>query len=37
MIVMPVADVDRAQAFYEDAGFALDVDHAPATTSGSCS
>ena len=27
LIVMPVTDVDRARAFYEAAGFALDVDH----------
>ena len=26
-IVLPVADVDRAKAFYEQAGFTLDVDH----------
>ena len=28
MVVVPVADVDRAKAFYEQAGFTLDVDHA---------
>ena len=27
LIVLPVTDVDRAKAFYEQAGFALDVDH----------
>lgn len=27
LIVLPVADVDRAKAFYEKAGFRLDVDH----------
>jgi predicted enzyme related to lactoylglutathione lyase len=27
MFVVPVSDVDRAKAFYEQAGFALDVDH----------
>ena len=27
MIVLPVADVDRAKAFYEQAGFTCDVDH----------
>jgi predicted enzyme related to lactoylglutathione lyase len=26
-IVLPVTDVDRAKAFYEQAGFNLDVDH----------
>ena len=26
-VVLPVADVDRAKAFYERAGFTLDVDH----------
>jgi catechol 2,3-dioxygenase-like lactoylglutathione lyase family enzyme len=26
-IVVPVADVDRAKAFYESAGFHVDVDH----------
>jgi predicted enzyme related to lactoylglutathione lyase len=28
-IVLPVTDVDRAKAFYEQAGFNLDVDHQP--------
>ena len=28
-IVIPVSDVDRAKAFYENLGFRLDVDHAP--------
>jgi catechol 2,3-dioxygenase-like lactoylglutathione lyase family enzyme len=28
-IVLPVSDVDRAKAFYEQAGFNLDVDHQP--------
>jgi catechol 2,3-dioxygenase-like lactoylglutathione lyase family enzyme len=28
-IVVPVSDVDRAKAFYEQAGFNLDVDHQP--------
>jgi catechol 2,3-dioxygenase-like lactoylglutathione lyase family enzyme len=27
LIVLPVTDVDRAKAFYEQAGFTLDVDH----------
>jgi catechol 2,3-dioxygenase-like lactoylglutathione lyase family enzyme len=27
LIVLPVTDVDRAKAFYEQAGFRLDVDH----------
>jgi catechol 2,3-dioxygenase-like lactoylglutathione lyase family enzyme len=27
LIVLPVADVDRSKAFYEQAGFRLDVDH----------
>ena len=27
LIVLPVTDVDRAKAFYESAGFRLDVDH----------
>ena len=27
VVVLPVADVDRAKAFYERAGFRLDVDH----------
>jgi catechol 2,3-dioxygenase-like lactoylglutathione lyase family enzyme len=27
LIVLPVSDVDRAKAFYEKAGFRLDVDH----------
>lgn len=27
LIVLPVADVNRAKAFYEKAGFRLDVDH----------
>jgi len=29
LIILPVSDVDRAKAFYERAGFALDVDHHP--------
>ncbi len=29
VIVLPVEDVDRAKSFYEQAGFGLDVDHAP--------
>lgn len=29
VVVLPVADVDRARAFYEQAGFILDVDHQP--------
>lgn len=29
LVVVPVTDVDRAKAFYETAGFACDVDHAP--------
>jgi catechol 2,3-dioxygenase-like lactoylglutathione lyase family enzyme len=28
-IIIPVSDVDRAKAFYEKAGFTLDVDHQP--------
>ncbi len=27
LVVIPVSDVDRARAFYERAGFRLDVDH----------
>lgn len=27
VVVLPVSDVDRAKAFYEQAGFRLDVDH----------
>ena len=27
LVLIPVSDVDRAKAFYEQAGFALDVDH----------
>ncbi|MEJ3653840.1 VOC family protein [Actinomycetes bacterium KLBMP 9759] len=27
LVLLPVADVDRAKAFYEKAGFGLDVDH----------
>ena len=27
LVILPVADVDRAKAFYEKAGFNLDVDH----------
>lgn len=27
VVVLPVADVDRAKAFYEQVGFGLDVDH----------
>lgn len=29
VVILPVEDVDRAKAFYEQAGFYLDVDHAP--------
>ncbi len=29
MVLLPVADVDRAKAFYQQAGFNLDVDHQP--------
>lgn len=29
VVILPVADVDRAKAFYEQAGFILDVDHQP--------
>lgn len=29
VIILPVSDVDRAKAFYEQAGFILDVDHQP--------
>ena len=28
LVVIPVTDVDRAKAFYEQAGFTVDVDHA---------
>src|SRR5688500_13334780 len=28
LVLLPVSDVDRAKAFYEKAGFGLDVDHA---------
>jgi catechol 2,3-dioxygenase-like lactoylglutathione lyase family enzyme len=28
LVVIPVSDVDRAKAFYEQLGFAVDVDHA---------
>ena len=27
LVVLPVSDVDRAKAFYEQAGFAVDIDH----------
>lgn len=27
VVILPVSDVDRAKAFYEQAGFTLDVDH----------
>ena len=27
LVIVPVSDVDRAKAFYESAGFNLDVDH----------
>jgi catechol 2,3-dioxygenase-like lactoylglutathione lyase family enzyme len=27
LVLLPVSDVDRAKAFYEQAGFGLDVDH----------
>lgn len=29
VVILPVTDVDRAKAFYEQAGFTLDVDHQP--------
>jgi catechol 2,3-dioxygenase-like lactoylglutathione lyase family enzyme len=29
VVVLPVADVDRSKAFYEQAGFAMDVDTQP--------
>jgi catechol 2,3-dioxygenase-like lactoylglutathione lyase family enzyme len=29
LVVLPVSDVDRAKAFYENAGFRLDVDYQP--------
>ena len=32
MVVIPVSDVDRAKAFYEQAGFNTDVDHAAGDT-----
>lgn len=32
LVILPVADVDRAKAFYEQAGFELDVDHHPSET-----
>jgi len=28
VVIVPVSDVDRAKAFYEKAGFRLDIDHA---------
>jgi catechol 2,3-dioxygenase-like lactoylglutathione lyase family enzyme len=28
LVIVPVTDVDRAKAFYEQAGFTVDVDHA---------
>ena len=28
LVILPVTDVDRAKAFYEQVGFRLDVDHA---------
>ena len=38
MIPVPVTDVDRAKDFYANKlGFPVDVDHARARTSGSCS
>ena len=33
-ITLPVADVDRAKAFYEQAGFNLDVDPIPTAIAG---
>jgi catechol 2,3-dioxygenase-like lactoylglutathione lyase family enzyme len=27
VVILPVSDVDRAKAFYEQVGFVLDVDH----------
>jgi len=27
LVVLPVSDVDRAKAFYEQAGFTVDIDH----------
>ena len=32
LIVLPVTDVDRAKAFYEQAGFRVDVDHSAGET-----
>jgi catechol 2,3-dioxygenase-like lactoylglutathione lyase family enzyme len=32
LVVVPVSDVDRAKAFYEKAGFTLDVDHRASDT-----
>lgn len=29
LVLLPVADVDAAKAFYQRAGFVLDVDHQP--------
>jgi catechol 2,3-dioxygenase-like lactoylglutathione lyase family enzyme len=29
VVVIPVSDVDRAKAFYENLGFRLDIDYAP--------
>ena len=29
VVILPVSDVDGAKAFYEQAGFVLDVDHQP--------
>ena len=37
VVVLPVADVDRAKAFYEMLGWRLDATSQPATTTGSSS
>ena len=36
VVVLPVADVDRAKRFYEGLGWRLDADFATATTGVSC-
>ena len=35
LVVLPVTDVDKAKAFYEAAGFNVDVDHRAGDSSGS--
>lgn len=36
LTVLPVSDVDRAKAFYEQVGFRLDLDKAAASTGAQC-